>query len=302
MTSLIPPTPAPSTSSFIFETPVAVSCLKRRSSDRLVPPLLKRKRDHAYCAPVAFAAVTFNDNLTPFNRGNSLTMSSLPVLDISDFHPAMPLPGQDVEDADLPKISLRPRTRMFEAQDVMEPQVLQAPRLTFSLVPASPAHQPQEDDDTPVEEEESYPSESGAAGSTTLKSANQISRRSSFSSTTAGTPLLKRSLSLQFNLRRLSIGSCNSLNTMAGCTNVLTTSAGPSDCRSSCQHLNKGLDKLSIPSLEDEDNWILGKGYSDNKSQLPLAVAQPPQAKRGSRMVFDYLATALRLPDVALGV
>jgi hypothetical protein len=279
-------------SSCVFETPVVPdSAVKRRSSERLCPPLLKRKREHSYCPPVGVASA-----VSPYYNSNSGNRSSsrLPMLDISDFQQAMPQ-DDDVDAAALPMITLRPRaTRLFDEQGdcMIEPQqpVIYHPRLSLLVVPASPLpeqdHEPQDKEcrESSSEAEESVSDEASSTTTTT--------RRPSFSYPITGTPLLKRSLSLQFSLRRLSIGSCNSLNAMAsgGCTVTPATPAAPT--------ASDGLDLLSIPSLDDDIN-----DNNMNKTKTPPALAaQPPQAKRGTRNVFDYLATALRLPDVALGV
>lgn len=313
MTSLLlsPASTAPLMPSFVFETPIPVSTLKRRSSDRLSPPLLKRKRDHTYCAPVGLVADT------PFNINGSSSKSRLPMLDISDFNQPMPLPGQNDDDDDaVPKTTLRPRTSLLDEEDeIVEREQQQAlPRLSFSLVPISTLAKEQqsqdEDKSRAAEKNESELSSEepvlDGLSTTTIPVANQVTRRSSFPYPTNGAPLLNRSVSLQFSLRRLSIGSCNSLNSISGCT--ATTPALPSDGQCCQLNRNKSLDKLSIPSLEDVENGRcflenLGDKNSNNMcNKTPLAVAQPPLPRRGSRNVFDYLATALRLPDVALGV
>lgn len=213
------------------------------------------------------------------------------MLDISDFHQSFPLPAQDGDD--IPKISLRPRTTLFQPRDDVAQQLVQDPPRSVASLASAPLAQQQEE----TLQEESDRSEPVVEAATTNNS-SQIPRRSSFSFTTSGTPLLRRSLSLQFNMRRLSIGSCTSASN-TGCQSVSMTPVNTKDGRS-C-HVSKSIEKLSIPSLEDGASFFLGDDENIEPWQH-LAPVQPPQAKRGGLMVFDYLATALRLPDVAFGV
>lgn len=262
-----------------FLTPLAsTSLLLRRRRERAAnepPALNKRKRTSPLSSASDGAATT---SFLPIN-------TSLPFLDCANFCDD-PLEGQQHQHQDsrvtprLPNITLLPRTKKSRRPYFMSSSAQDQEQYIYKPLPrrrriiATPSAEDDDDKNTAVDVAVAV------APSTifTVAKDDSLQRRASKSSSNISTtrrPSLSmtRSLSLQFNLSLLNLASAATGSVSSSCS-----SAASMPKRNSLIHV-----PYTSSSQDDQKK-------DQNNRRSPVTTT------------FDYLATVMRFPDVAIGL
>jgi hypothetical protein len=261
---------------------------------------------------------------------NQIPQGPLPFLNVADFTGAPTLPQVDAHYA--PVITLRPRTNSYEEhasieghyheetrqeQDENAPPPLGAQDTkTGDIISAALAVATSNDystNDLSAVSSSPFPCKSlkgplqrscsmGSAGKTAVGASAPISTPLRPAATAAPSSCSSNSsiLTLSLSKRRLSFGSSSHHNRRGSSSSYQTPNC-------STRNLVQSLEGLCLPSLENADSLANNNDASCRPAATrTLQQKRPPSTPHqgnANRSVtaatFDYLATALRLPDIA---